>query len=321
MMGAAARRAGWLAWLVVLVLVTACGRSSEPGADQPRSATTTAAGVAPAGLRVQEYPVPAGSRPHDVAPAADGRSVWYTAQGSGQLGLLDPATGESRLIPLGEGSAPHGVIVGPDGAPWVTDGGLNAIVRVDPGTEKVDRYPLPPERGSANLNTAVFRGGVLWFTGQAGVLGRLDPKVGRVEVFDARRGPGPTLQGPYVQSRPPDGARARCVTMVRATPADPWSEPGSLLMTRSIPRLLGYATVGAGVAAAGYVGLSPAPARSTSASAGGSGHSAPSWSTWPPHARWSSTSSPSRIWVGLHGRWPTSSGCWTAAATWSWQPT
>ena len=62
---------------------------------------------------MQEYPVPAGSRPHDVAPAADGRSVWYTAQGSGQLGLLDPATGESRLIPLGEGSAPHGVIVGP----------------------------------------------------------------------------------------------------------------------------------------------------------------------------------------------------------------
>ena len=32
-------------------------------------------------------------------------------------------------------------------------------------------------------------------------------------------------------------------------------EPGSLLMTRSIPRLLGYATIGAGVTAAGYVGL------------------------------------------------------------------
>jgi virginiamycin B lyase len=56
---------------------------------------------------VQEYPVPAGSRAHDVALAADGCSVWYTAQGSGQLGLLDPATGESRLIPLGDGSAPH----------------------------------------------------------------------------------------------------------------------------------------------------------------------------------------------------------------------
>jgi hypothetical protein len=154
MVDGAVRRAGWLVRLVVLVvLVTACERSSEPGADPPgRPTSTTAAGAAPAGLRVQEYPVPAGSRPHDVAPAAEGRSVWYTAQGSGELGLLDPATGESRLIPLGEGSAPHGVIVGPDGAPWITDGGLNAIVRVDPRTEKVDRYPLPPERGSANLN-------------------------------------------------------------------------------------------------------------------------------------------------------------------------
>ena len=117
MMGTAARWAGRLGWLAVLViLVTACGRSPEPGAGRPsRPTATTAAEAAPVGLRVQEYPAPAGSRPHDVAPAADGRSVWYTAQGSGQLGLLDPATGKSRLIPLGDGSAPHGVIVGPDG--------------------------------------------------------------------------------------------------------------------------------------------------------------------------------------------------------------
>ena len=86
------RRLGMLAAL--LILMTACGRSPEPGADQPRPATTATA-AAPAGLRVQEYPVPAGSRPHDVAPAADDRSVWYTAQGSGQLGLLDPATGKA----------------------------------------------------------------------------------------------------------------------------------------------------------------------------------------------------------------------------------
>src|ERR671913_1934925 len=38
-------------------------------------------------------------------------------------------------------------------------------------------------------------------------------------------------------------------------PADPRSKPGGLLVTRSIPRLLGAATVGVGVAAVGYVGL------------------------------------------------------------------
>ena len=142
-------------------------------------------------LSVREYPVPAGSRPHDVAPARDG-GVWYTAQGSGELGWLDPKTGRTRHIALGDGSAPHGVIVGPDGAPWITDGGLNAIVRVDPKTRRVRRFPLPASSGYANLNTAVFdRRGVLWFTGQSGIYGRLDPRVGKVRVFRAPRGEGP----------------------------------------------------------------------------------------------------------------------------------
>ena len=68
-------------------------------------------------LRVNEYDVPAGSGPHDVAPADDG-TVWYTAQHAGNLGRLDPATGKTTSVPLGDGSAPHGVIVGPDGAAW-----------------------------------------------------------------------------------------------------------------------------------------------------------------------------------------------------------
>jgi hypothetical protein len=35
---------------------------------------------------------------------------------------LDPRSGKSDLIALGPGAAPHGVIVGPDGAAWVTEG-------------------------------------------------------------------------------------------------------------------------------------------------------------------------------------------------------
>jgi virginiamycin B lyase len=140
---------------------------------------------------VRYYPVPRGAHPHDVAPAPDG-TVWYTAQAQGSLGRLDPATGKLEQITLGRGSAPHGVIVGPDGAAWVTDSGLNAIVRVDPGTRMVKVFPLPESREYANLNTAAFDGnGILWFTGQSGVYGRLDPKTGNVEVFDAPRGRGP----------------------------------------------------------------------------------------------------------------------------------
>src|SRR5262245_44735523 len=151
-----------------------------------RPSSTTAAG-----LRVQEYPVPAGTHPHDVAPAPDG-TVWYTAQHTGKLGRLDPETGKTTEVPLGGGSAPHGVIVGPDGAAWVTDGGLNAIVRVDPATSAVRTFPLPASTSYANLNTATFdRDGVLWFTGQSGIYGRLHPTTGAMRVFRAPLGTGP----------------------------------------------------------------------------------------------------------------------------------
>jgi len=141
--------------------------------------------------QVSYYAVAQGAQPHDVAPAPDGK-VWYTAQAQGALGLLDPKTGKSEQIPLGPNSAPHGVIVGPDRAAWVTDGGQNAIARVDAASKSVKLYPLPADFGAANLNTATFDPkGILWFTGQNGVYGRVDPANGKVEAFKAPKGPGP----------------------------------------------------------------------------------------------------------------------------------
>jgi len=147
------------------------------------------------------FQVPSGAHPHDVAPGPDG-VVWYTAQAQGALGRIDPKTGKVEQIKLGADSAPHGVIIGPDGAPWITDGGLNAIVRVDPKTRAVKVFPLPEARGYVNLNTAAFdKAGTLWFTGQNGVYGRLDPKSGKIDMWDAPRG-----RGPYGITATPDGA-------------------------------------------------------------------------------------------------------------------
>jgi virginiamycin B lyase len=149
---------------------------------------------------IKEFPVPPGSHPHDVAPGKNG-SIWYTAQRSGELGLLDPISGRTQQVELGEGSAPHGVIVGPDESPWITDGGLNAIVRVDPNTKNVTVFPLPETIGNVNLNTASFdNNGILWFTGQGGIYGRLDPNDGKMKIFDAPKG-----QGPYGICTTPDG--------------------------------------------------------------------------------------------------------------------
>ena len=74
-------------------------------------------------------------------------------------------------------------------------------MRVDPKTDEVHVFPLPKGREGANLNTATFdRRGVLWFTGQRGIYGWLDPKVARMQVFDAPRG-----TGPYGIATAPDG--------------------------------------------------------------------------------------------------------------------
>src|SRR5262245_9399774 len=151
-----------------------------------------AVGLQPAqAAQVSYFDVPRGAHPHDVAPAPDG-TVWYTAQHQGAIGILDHKTGKVTQVSLGSGAAPHGVIVGPDRAAWITEGGQNAIARFDPATKAVKLFPLPSEFSGANLNTATFdRKGILWFTGQSGVYGRVDPASGKVEAWKAPKGYGP----------------------------------------------------------------------------------------------------------------------------------
>ena len=139
------------------------------------------------------FDVSKGSHPHDVAAApGSGAPVYYTAQRTGKLGILDPKTGKYEEIALGPRSAPHGVIVGPDGGPWITDSGQNAIVRVDPKSREVKVWALPADTGYANLNTLTFdKKGRVWFTGQGGYYGRLDPATSDMKVWKAPRGRGP----------------------------------------------------------------------------------------------------------------------------------
>jgi virginiamycin B lyase len=175
--------------------------TSATGPGPSTSTTSPAPEPVPFGeLEIVVHPVPPGSRPHDVAPAADG-GVWYTAQGAGALGHLDPVSGRTRHVALGDGSSPHGVIVDGEGIAWVTDSGLNAIVSVDPDGDVVTVHPLPGDVPNVNLNTAVFAAdGRLWFTGQTGYHGVLDPDTGEIETFASPRG-----RGPYGIAATPDG--------------------------------------------------------------------------------------------------------------------
>ncbi len=140
---------------------------------------------------VTYYPVPTGTAPSDVAPATDGR-VWFTAQRQGCVGLLDPMTGQSQLIPLGVGASPRALVVDQDGAAWISDPGLDALVRVDPTDLSVRSFPLKGTAADTGLEgIALDRSGNLWFTGERGFIGRFEPASESVEVWPAPGGAGP----------------------------------------------------------------------------------------------------------------------------------
>ncbi|MGZ5249950.1 MAG: Vgb family protein [Caldimonas sp.] len=166
-------------------VIAACGAAAFSSVWPSRAAAQAAS------MRSWPLGTPRRTGIHDLAPAPNG-GVWFTAQASGHLGWFDPKSGRSELIALGAGSAPHGVIPGPDNAAWITDGGLGAIVRVGWPDRSVRAFALPPGAPYANLNTATFDAdGDLWFTGQSGVVGKLARKTGVVTLKDAPKGAGP----------------------------------------------------------------------------------------------------------------------------------
>ena len=150
---------------------------------------------------VREYPVPSGTRPHDVAPARDG-GVWYTAQALGRARLARP---EDRQV------AAHRARERLGAARRHRRAGRSAVdhrrraerdrARRSPHAEgpslpaSGEQWLREPQHGDLRPR------GVLWFTGQSGIYGRLDPKVGKVRVFRAPRG-----EGPYGITTTPSGA-------------------------------------------------------------------------------------------------------------------
>ena len=141
-----------------------------PGAARPAGVRVDG----PVAVVIRDYPLRAGTRPHDPAVAPDG-SVWYTGQASSVLGRLDPHTGqlkEYRLAPdnarLPYGVGPHGLIADRAGNIWYAGQMDGHIGRLDPVSGAVTKFRMPdPSIGGPH--TPLFdRAGTLWFTLQQG---------------------------------------------------------------------------------------------------------------------------------------------------------
>src|SRR5690606_1799450 len=96
---------------------------------------------------------------------------------------------ELAAVPT-ERARPYGIVVAPDGTPWVAAFGTNKLVAVDPQTLALREYALPRENARPR-RLAVTTDGAVWYVDYAGGhLGRLDRATGDVEEWVMPGGEG-----------------------------------------------------------------------------------------------------------------------------------
>ena len=134
-----------------------------------------------------EWDLPPGARPHGLLVDRTGR-VWYTGNGNGTIGELDPQTGKVVEHKAPSGGDPHTLVLDEEGIIWFTEYSGNRIGRLDTRTGAFTEYKA---RGTP-YGIALDRAGHVWFCEFAGDrLGRLDPRTGTITELALARGSQP----------------------------------------------------------------------------------------------------------------------------------
>ena len=135
----------------------------------------------------KEWDLPEGARPHGLLVDGQGQ-VWYTGNGNGTIGHLDPASGKVVEHRAPSGGDPHTLVVDDKGIIWFTVQGGHRIGRLDRATGKITEYKT---RGNP-YGLAVDRAGQVWFCQLGGDrLGRLDPARGKITEMPMEAGSRP----------------------------------------------------------------------------------------------------------------------------------
>ena len=133
----------------------------------------------------KEWDLPEGARPHGLVVAKDG-IVFYTGNGNGTIGELDPATGKviSHATPS-HGGNPHTVVFDGDGNLWFTGQGGGYLGKLDRRSGGIVEHAMP----GGPYGLAIDRQGRVWVCRMgADALGIFDPATGKTEALPT--GPG-----------------------------------------------------------------------------------------------------------------------------------
>lgn len=124
----------------------------------------------------KEWNLPAGTRPHGIALAQDGK-VLFGGYGNGTIGELDPRTGAVRMHRISnQSSGPYSIVLDAQGRVWGALRKAGKVVRLDRATGAVSEHPFDGEP----YGLAFDRRGILWISRiAADKLTSLDPNTGK----------------------------------------------------------------------------------------------------------------------------------------------
>lgn len=151
----------------------------------------------PASGEVVKHPMPdpEARDPHTLVFDPNGTHIWFTVQGGNFVGRLHRSTGEVELVAVPTpGARPYGIVVTPDGRPWIAQFGTYKLSTIDPETMELREIELPrPEARPRRLQ--LTSDGAVWYVDYAtGILGRYEPETGEFEEWQA---PGAEGARPY----------------------------------------------------------------------------------------------------------------------------
>ncbi len=138
--------------------------------------------------RFNEWELPEGAQPHGLLVAPGGK-VFYTGNGNGTIGELDPATGKVKehRTPSG-GGGPHTLVLDDQGNIWFTGQSGGYVAKLERQSGRITEYRM---RGGP-YGLALDRQGNVWVCRMsADRLGKLDPRTGRASELDMGAGSRP----------------------------------------------------------------------------------------------------------------------------------
>ena len=135
-------------------------------------ATPAAAGA------IDEFPLPAGTKPGGITVGTDG-ALWFIEEGKNSIGRITTGGAVTGHFPVPTAASPSsvspldGITLGPDGSLWITQPRDNEIVRMAANGSVSPPFTLPAALHEPEGIT-VGPDGAIWFTAAA------EDKIGRI---------------------------------------------------------------------------------------------------------------------------------------------